>query len=85
MGVAQPEREKPIKNPMLWADVPDPVAGEDGEQFAVPAAADGGPADVAARLLADGLRPEYFRARLHARRTADLVAVHNRRNRRNKN
>ena len=24
MGVAQPKRETPIKNPMLWADVPDP-------------------------------------------------------------
>ena len=24
MGIAQPVREAPIKNPMLWADCPDP-------------------------------------------------------------
>ena len=33
MGVAQPEREKPIKNPMLWADVPDPDVIRVGDTF----------------------------------------------------
>ncbi len=33
MGVAQPKRETPIKNPMLWADVPDPDVIRVGDTF----------------------------------------------------
>ena len=33
MGVAQPVRETPIKNPMLWADVPDPDVIRVGDTF----------------------------------------------------
>ena len=32
-GVAQPVREAPIKNPMLWADVPDPDVVRVGDTF----------------------------------------------------
>ena len=33
LSVAQPVREKPIKNPMLWADVPDPDVIRVGDTF----------------------------------------------------
>ena len=33
IGVAQPVRETPIKNPMLWADVPDPDVIRVGDTF----------------------------------------------------
>lgn len=32
-GIAQPVREEPIKNPMLWADVPDPDVIRVGDTF----------------------------------------------------
>ena len=33
VGVAQPVREAPIKNPMLWADCPDPDVIRVGDTF----------------------------------------------------
>ena len=33
IGVAQPMGEAPIKNPMLWADVPDPDVIRVGDTF----------------------------------------------------
>ena len=33
VGMAQPVREEPIKNPMLWADVPDPDVIRVGDTF----------------------------------------------------
>ena len=33
MGIAQPVREAPIKNPMLWADCPDPDVIRVGDTF----------------------------------------------------
>ena len=33
VGLAQPVREAPIKNPMLWADCPDPDVIRVGDTF----------------------------------------------------